>query len=194
MGLNGYKTKNKIIDATLDIIANEGVQNVTIRKIAAIAAVNVAAVNYHFGSKDMVITDALKTITFRLMEAFDCLKDQDINPALRIQLFINQYSQVVSEYPDIINYFITRSINHEIIPGGYQDYLKEEGIELIRRTLREIKSDEEADLSIRAVQILSVLSFPILLGNHIKEAIGLDLLEPEVRQSYNDLLLRNILK
>ncbi|NLV15597.1 MAG: TetR family transcriptional regulator [Syntrophomonadaceae bacterium] len=194
MGLNGYKTKNKIIDATLDIIASEGVQNVTIRKIAAIAAVNVAAVNYHFGSKDVVITDALKTITSRLMEAFACLKNQDMDPVSRIRLFINQYSRVVSEYPDIINYFITRSFNHEIIPGGYQDYLKEEGIELIRRTLLEIKPDEEAVLSMRAVQILSALSFPIMLGNHIKEAIGLDLLDPEVRQSYNDLLFKNSLK
>ncbi|NLB18360.1 MAG: TetR/AcrR family transcriptional regulator [Syntrophomonadaceae bacterium] len=195
MGLsNVCNTKNKIISATLNIIASEGVQNVTIRKIATIADVNVAAVNYHFGSKDVVITEVLKTITFRLIEAFDCLKNHNGDPLSRIELFINQYSLVVSEHPDIVNYFIARSLNHEIIPGGYQDYLKEEGIELIKSTLREIKPDDEINLSLRALQILSVLSFPIMLGSHVKEATGLDFLDPDVRQTYNELLFRHLLK
>ena len=42
-------TKDRILNSTLYIIGKEGFQNVTIRKIAATADVNVASINYYFG-------------------------------------------------------------------------------------------------------------------------------------------------
>lgn len=48
-------TKQKILQAAMDIIAAEGLEKTTVRKIAARAGVNIAAVNYHFGGKDAVI-------------------------------------------------------------------------------------------------------------------------------------------
>jgi len=69
-----FSTKNKILEATLSIISNEGFQNVTIRRIAMDAGVNVAAVNYHFGSKDNVINEALEYLMIQAKEIFICLR------------------------------------------------------------------------------------------------------------------------
>ena len=44
-------TKSLILQATLSLLETQGLQKVTVRKIAAHAGVNVAAVNYHFGTK-----------------------------------------------------------------------------------------------------------------------------------------------
>ena len=85
-------TKDRIIKATLDIISGEGFQNVTIRKIAAMAGVNVAAVNYHFGSKDAVINEALNMVTLLLEETFRCLRADDLDPEARLACFVRQYS------------------------------------------------------------------------------------------------------
>lgn len=71
--LNGLSTKERIIRVTMDMIAEEGLQNITIRKIAARAGVNVAAVNYHFGSKDVLINEALRNVIDQLKSAFEYL-------------------------------------------------------------------------------------------------------------------------
>jgi len=68
--LNCLTTKEKIIKTTMTMIAEEGLQSITIRKIAAKAGVNVAAVNYHFGCKNAVINESLSTVTDLLKMLF----------------------------------------------------------------------------------------------------------------------------
>ncbi len=45
----GLTTKQRIVQATMNIIAEEGLPNTTVRKIASRAGVNVAAVTCHPG-------------------------------------------------------------------------------------------------------------------------------------------------
>ena len=44
-------TKERLLDAAEEIFAREGYRAASLRAITARAAVNLAAVNYHFGSK-----------------------------------------------------------------------------------------------------------------------------------------------
>ena len=55
------KTKDKIIKSTLQIMSKDGVHSITVRKIAVAAKVNIAAINYYFGSKDSLIQESLKS-------------------------------------------------------------------------------------------------------------------------------------
>ncbi|NLW44127.1 MAG: TetR/AcrR family transcriptional regulator [Syntrophomonadaceae bacterium] len=186
-------TKDRIIKATLDIINGEGFQNVTIRKIAAIAGVNVAAVNYHFGSKDAVINQALNTITLRIVEAFACLKSDELGPSVRLESFIRQYSKVTMEYPDIIRNFISQSLHNNMVRSEYQEYLRKEGITLVAGTIAEIRPDESETVHyLRTLQLLSSLSFPILMGERVAEITGLDLNDPDLSDRYIELLVNNI--
>ena len=189
-------TKDKILLATLDIIAEQGFQNVTVRKIAAMADVNVAAVNYHFGSKDALINEALKIVTLQLENAFNCLKEEQIKPLERLALFLKRYSETLFKYPDIVKNMINHSIHDH--PVGfeveYQKYLKEEGVSLIRKTISQIRPQDEATVVyMRALQLICCMSFPILLGNRIIEISGVDITDAEQRLIYTDLLLKNIL-
>lgn len=56
--------KNVIIETTRDLLMKKG--NVTIKEIAEKAYVNVAAVNYHFGSKDNLIEIVIKEVISNL--------------------------------------------------------------------------------------------------------------------------------
>ncbi|MGE5545110.1 MAG: TetR/AcrR family transcriptional regulator [Bacillota bacterium] len=191
---HGSTTKDRIVKATLDIISGEGFQNVTIRKIAAMAGVNVAAVNYHFGSKDAVINEALNMVTLQLEEAFRCLKSGEVDPAVRLQCFVKQYSQVILEYPDIIKNFISQSLNRNSVKVEYQEYLKNEGIVLIAGTIAQIRPDENQTVHyMRTLQLLSSLSFPILMGERITEITGLELDNPELSNAYIELLVKAII-
>lgn len=48
-------TKQRILDAAEELFAEQGFANTSLRNLTAQAKVNLAAVNYHFGSKDALI-------------------------------------------------------------------------------------------------------------------------------------------
>jgi AcrR family transcriptional regulator len=53
-------TKERILAATIDLLERDGWDSVTVRKIGAEAGVNIALVNYHFGSKTNLKLAALE--------------------------------------------------------------------------------------------------------------------------------------
>jgi AcrR family transcriptional regulator len=53
-------TRDKILDACERVYARDGVEGLSLRIITEAAEVNLAAVNYHFGSKEVLITEMLK--------------------------------------------------------------------------------------------------------------------------------------
>jgi AcrR family transcriptional regulator len=52
-------TRRRILDAAERLFAREGFEATSLRQITAAAHVNLAAVNYHFGSKDALIREVL---------------------------------------------------------------------------------------------------------------------------------------
>ncbi|WP_143296580.1 helix-turn-helix domain-containing protein, partial [Burkholderia pseudomallei] len=48
-------TKARILDAAEDLFIEHGFEAMSMRQITSRAAVNLAAVNYHFGSKEALI-------------------------------------------------------------------------------------------------------------------------------------------
>lgn len=53
-------TRDKILDAALSIIEREGAGHATVRAIAAEAGVNIAAINYHYRSKEELMEAAIE--------------------------------------------------------------------------------------------------------------------------------------
>jgi len=51
------RTRASILEAAERLYADRGFSDVTLRDIVAAAGVNLAAVNYHFGSKDELIAE-----------------------------------------------------------------------------------------------------------------------------------------
>lgn len=50
-------TKSRILVAALQVFADVGYDNATLREITTVAGVNIAAVNYHFGSKQALMRE-----------------------------------------------------------------------------------------------------------------------------------------
>ena len=50
--MDGRETEEKIIECAGQLIAEKGFASVTSKEICRAAGVNLAAVNYHFGSRD----------------------------------------------------------------------------------------------------------------------------------------------
>lgn len=61
---NSDSTKERLIGAAIELIADRGFDAVSIRDITSAASANLAAIGYHFGSKD----DLLETVFERLAQ------------------------------------------------------------------------------------------------------------------------------
>ena len=53
-------TRERIIDTALELFARKGLDGASMREITETAGVNLAAVNYHFGSKDGLMSEVFK--------------------------------------------------------------------------------------------------------------------------------------
>lgn len=188
-------TRENIINATLKIIGEEGFQNVTIRKIATIAGVNVAAINYHFGSKDIVINEALKYLTGKLKDSFKYLSEKEVSPGIRIENFIRSYADAALEHPDVFRNYINHSMCNDEMPSDYSEFMKREGFVELKNTLREMTNlEDDILLFMKGFQIISGIAFPVLLGKQMEKLSGIDYDDKVVRYKYLDVLLKTIIE
>ena len=69
-------TRQMILEAALNCIEEDGLEKLTIRRIARRAGTNVAAINYHFRSKDHLVSEVFSmTITHMLEDVFAAMED-----------------------------------------------------------------------------------------------------------------------
>ncbi|MBV2209961.1 MAG: TetR family transcriptional regulator [Thermomonas sp.] len=55
-----FSTKDRILHAAEDLFAQQGFAATSLRQVTSLADVNIAAVNYHFGSKDNLINEVFR--------------------------------------------------------------------------------------------------------------------------------------
>ncbi|MBN1304440.1 MAG: TetR/AcrR family transcriptional regulator [Anaerolineales bacterium] len=197
MAENSTSTKEKILKATLEIINSEGISKVTVRKIAAMAGVNIAAVNYHFGSKERVIDEALGYLAGRFDVAFVQLRDENQVPEVRFFNFLKAFHETEILYPELFKRFIVRSMDHDSeetnILKVYASFIQQEWIELLLETVRVLRpNDDDAEISMRIMLMMSALIFPNLLTPHIRVPMGLEFENEQVRDRYLSLLVDSI--
>jgi len=189
----GLTTKQRIVQATMNIIAEEGLPNTMVRKIASRAGVNVAAVNYHFGGKDAVINESFAAITKELRDSFRFLKegggDDDI---VNLSMFINAYTDIMFKYPDLLQNALDLVIRHRVVGDDYLTFLQSEGIDLIKAIIVRIRPDlDPLQAHLKALQLISALSYPFLLGDLTRQVLGIDLQDLETRSRYNSMVMKS---
>lgn len=64
----GERTRQRLIDATRELLAERGESDVSLRAITDAAGANVAAVSYHFGSKETLVRAAIEQSIERLVQ------------------------------------------------------------------------------------------------------------------------------
>ena len=58
----GTETRDRVLDAAEKLFAQQGFESVSLRQITTLAKVNLAAVNYYFGSKEGLIFEVLARV------------------------------------------------------------------------------------------------------------------------------------
>lgn len=189
--------KARILAATLRIIDASGAASVTVRRVAADARVNVAAVNYHFGNKEGLIRQALQSLMGSFFAAFDLLNGQD-DPKIRLKAFLKAYIASALRYPDIVRSVIGLTAGQDMAGGRmeaqaadeYERFARTAGMERVADVVGQISGRTyRPDLAIMTMQMMSSLTVPLLAGQAVRRVTGIDLVDPEMRDRYIDLLV-----
>ncbi|OGS99556.1 MAG: hypothetical protein A3F73_03060 [Gallionellales bacterium RIFCSPLOWO2_12_FULL_59_22] len=83
------QTRTRLLEAAREVFSQHGFQSATVREICRRADANVAAVSYHFGSKDGLLAEALN---FAPLKAMQLANIQTVaSPEMRLHLFIRDF-------------------------------------------------------------------------------------------------------
>ena len=88
-------TKQKILDTAAELFAEDGYSATSLRRVIAKAGVNLAAVHYHFGTKqdllDQIITQKISSLNGRRIELLDQFEAEAAPEPLSIEKVVEAF-------------------------------------------------------------------------------------------------------
>ena len=194
--MSSDEIKQKIIMTAIECIEQEGIQRVTIRKIADLAKVNVAAINYHFGSKEqllnIVMNATLNESFVNNIKDYEGMWQSDTKKAL--QHFLEDTLEGAVNYPNITKAHLTDTfIKNDYNTNSVQrinEFLTEfHG--LIRNILH---PEDDLESKLAVVQLFSALLMTGMMPGLFEQFLCVELNEPEKQKLFIKTLLENYLK
>lgn len=187
-------TREQILDVTLDFIQVEGLGSVTTRGIAERAGVNVAAVNYHFGSKEALIDEVIGLLTLELRGAFATLAEGSAAPRERMRRFLDQFSTALLQHPEVYRQALGAGVAGLDSQRRYLSFLRAEGIQALKALVREVTGESDGRrLTLRVIQSIGGLIYPLLNAQQLEQATGLRLADDAVRREHIAVCLETLL-
>lgn len=185
--------EEKIILATIECIERYGVAGATNRRIAEVAGVNLAAINYYFRSKDMLM-QRVSEIT--LKNAFDLSNTPalpELSPEERCIAIFLEILQGGLRYPNI-----TRSHFYNLLVEGQYDALLAGHV---NRFVDDLVSDLQArgcklaveELKVTLMQIFSAVTMAILAPTLFEQQGINNLHDEDTSRAYVTRLVKKLL-
>lgn len=184
--------RDRIMYAAIDCIENEGIQSLTIRRIAQEAGVNSAAINYYFGSKEKLVERALKQ-TMDEMTAMpeEILDLEDMDPAARLQAFFEAVMEGIVSWPGITK----AHLYDPLIRGNYNTLFVRRFNVFLNDLVSKIKGVRfkggDEDLQMAVVQIVSAVVMPAIMPRLFRSFAKVNFEDAKTRKLYVANLLRH---
>ena len=162
--------KNKIVTAAAEIVGRQIGTNLTIRELAKIAGVNIAAVNYYFHSKDNlmqevehIFADQFKKINLLLA------LEGGLSPQEKLFQWADMLMSYLMENPGAISTFVVNVVSgwdSALIPElvrGLSDYL----LPVVKQLLKsdDFDSAYKASLHMMCLRVISTNAAPDCMCN-----------------------------
>ena len=184
--------EDRIVQAAIECIEKYGVKGATNRKIAALAGVNNAAINYYFRSKDALIERCMRVT---LDNAFDW-EDIDQLPGRtareRCTAIFKDLIQGGINYPGL-----TRSHFYDLISeGNYQSLAVDKLNEFVENLAKDMDQKgaglEGSQLRLACMQITAA-AMMVILAPQLFAPFGFDLRDETTRNNFVNRLVDRLL-
>lgn len=188
MNNNEKDVRERIINASIEIL-NEvsDIEKITVRQIAERAKVGVGSINYHFNSKDNLLSMAVGDVLAKMITGFSKqTKNSDSNPVEALKTMLKELCNVAVTNEKLIQFMVTQGI----MSGDMHALLHL--IPALKEIFRSEK--EETELRVIALQILQPLQVAAITPAAFRMYSGFDLYNAEERNQFIDMLIDNLVK
>jgi AcrR family transcriptional regulator len=191
-------TQAKILDTTVKLLFTIPPGELTTRRIAREAEVNVAAINYHFRSKEELVNRAMEAATAMAFEkGIGVLLAPGRDPIERLRDFLAGYASGLEKFPGLTKTAFLGLFQMDDSKTFYGRYMKDM-LEKVGQVIAEAQGPDAAresaapDSTTTALRVLSCVIFPFLLSNTLREAGGVDYSDDAARRRYIDTTLATL--
>jgi AcrR family transcriptional regulator len=187
--------KENIIIATIECMEVNGIQSVTVRTIAKKASVNIAAINYYFGSKETLLEEALKySLYSSLSQNYDEIVQAYPEPYSMIKAFFKDILQGSVRWPNLTRAHVYGPIIDNDYQGVFVEWLNEIAGKLAAKVeaLNMKKIDTET-IKLTLAQMMSVVLFWGIMPYLFNKFLDIDLRDTQKQDQFLDLLLERYL-
>ncbi len=159
-------TKDRIISAAVDLFAAAGYAETTVALICEKANVNIAAVNYHFGSKELLFQETIRHAFQVAAASYPLCPPEAITPEEQLRAFISGI--IRRSFDDGPAGRIDQMLSHEVVRENSPHHLIVKEIqayqgEALRGILRKLlRTRSEKLLNQAHVNIAALCFFPKL--------------------------------
>ncbi len=187
--MHSDEVKRAIILATIECIEEFGISQVTVRKIAQRAEVNVAAVNYHFGSKEALLKQAMDAT---LNEGFvnninDYQQLWESAPTEALRSFLTDTLQGIIRYPNLTKAHFSAIFNE----NEYSEDFTQKFTVFLNRLHNLIQPIlKEPHNKVVTSQLFSTILFAGMMSPMFHRFDQLDLTLPQDQQQFIDTLMQ----
>ena len=170
------QTRQRLLDAAREVFSQHSFQGATVREICRLADANVAAVNYHFGSKEGLLAEALNFSQLAALQKANAQASEC--PKVRLRLFLHDFMLMLLDEKNASAQ--CRIMARELAdPTPALDQIVSEAIaplhEFLGKLLREIAGNKVTETELRRC-VYSIIgqcqfyrnSHPVLLRLHPK--------------------------
>ena len=102
-------TRQKLFDASMELIGERGAAGVTVDEIAAAAGVSKGTVYYNFGSKSELIAQLLRHGVDILLARLLSVRDDAADPLAAMDEMIGQAMDFMAEYPSFARLWVSEN-------------------------------------------------------------------------------------
>lgn len=174
-------TKDIILNITVGLINNCEISKITVRNVARLAGVNIAAINYHFGTKENLLDEALKKILSPVWD-IEKILDEDIqDPRAKLKKLLTTLACFIKSSSAPFRYFIATK---NVISGeqyGTMKFIKDKLFIKLTNLISLVTGEKDLEkLTILAMQINSAIILPNLAVSK-DSPFGMDLPDVETQ-------------
>lgn len=186
MSTNEQDGRQSIIDAARAILNEEDdIEKITVRQIAERAGVGIGLINYHFKSKDSLLSIAIGDVmTNTILSVTKTDTCSDLEPVAKLKAMLKELCTLAGSNEKLIRFILAR----EIMEGNTQTPL------YLVPLLKEIYGNQKDDMQLRiiALQILHPIQVTGLNAAAYHLYSGVDLYNTEQRGCFIDTLIDNL--
>jgi len=188
-------TRSKIIDAAILCVGEKGIQNVTTRTIAEYAGVNLALINYYFGTKEELMDEAIRRSLDTYLSDFlgDNVDGKDERATAResLSLFVHASLQDAISSPQIAKSYMHGTLYDSDYDTPFIERLCSFLTRLDARFTGDMSERDSAKNRLALTQIVSSVLFIGLMPDFFGKFLGVDLKDKKQQKKYIESLLES---